>query len=172
MLLLQKNTFLQKLLEGYTEKELDFDGVSGRRIAQRLAELANIGLTEEGGSFRLGYSKEEREAKELVKEWMRQAGLAVREDGAGNVFGRLEGNFNHLPVILSGSHLDTVPNGGHFDGTLGVVAALEVVEAWNATKYRPNKPFEVVVFSDEEGARFNEGYLGSKAMMAEPIFIN
>lgn len=154
-------------MEGYNEKELDFNGIRGRRIAERLASLSKIGLTSEGGSFRLGYSKEEREAKELVKGWMRQAGLAVREDGAGNVFGRLAGNYNHLPIILSGSHLDSVPNGGHFDGTLGVVAALEIVESWNEEKYRPNKPFEVVVFSDEEGARFNEGYVGSKAMMGK-----
>ncbi|WP_418314649.1 M20/M25/M40 family metallo-hydrolase [Salicibibacter kimchii] len=70
-----------------------------------------------------------------------------------------------LSCILSGSHIDSVPNGGHFDGLLGVLSSLEVVEAWKATGYRPQRPFEVVIFSDEEGARFNNGLTGSRAMV-------
>lgn len=163
----EQDSLLRKLLMNYSDKESDVDGVKGGRIAERLAELAKIGMTEEGGSRRLGFSKEERQAKELVKDWMRQAGLVVREDGAGNVFGRMKGKEDDRPAILSGSHVDTVPNGGHFDGALGVVAALEVVEAWNKTNYRPEYPFEVVIFSDEEGSRFNDGYIGSKAMMGK-----
>ncbi len=163
----EQKSILQELLVNYNEKELDFDGVIGRRIAERIAEIAKIGQTDEGGSRRLGFSKEERQAKELVKEWMSQAGLEVREDGAGNVFGRMKGREDDRPAILSGSHVDTVPNGGHFDGALGVVAALEIVEAWNKTNYQPEKPFEVVIFSDEEGSRFNGGYIGSEAMMGK-----
>lgn len=98
---------------------------------------------------------------------MIEAGLEVKEDGAGNVFGRLEGKNKNLSAILSGSHIDSVPNGGHFDGVLGVLSALEVVEAWKETNFYPDKPFEVVIFSDEEGSRFNGGLTGSEAMMGK-----
>src|SRR5699024_1231373 len=102
---------------------------------------------------------------DLVAGWMKETGLTVRVDEAGNVIGRLAGKNDTLPVILSGSHVDSVPNGGHFDGVLGVLSALEVAEAWKETGYQPEKPFEVVVFSDEEGARFYSGLHGSKGMM-------
>ncbi|SES67495.1 allantoate deiminase [Oceanobacillus limi] len=140
--------------------------VSGNRLAYRLGELSKVGLTNDNGSNRPGFSQEEKRAKELVMEWMREAGLSVRMDGAGNVFGRLEGK-KDVPAILCGSHVDSVPNGGHFDGPLGVLSALEVVEAWKEEGYRPEKPFEVVIFSDEEGARFNGGLSGSEAMIGE-----
>jgi len=157
--------FLQRLLNDYNDT-YDHSGVSGKRVAQRLAELSNIGVTTEGGSKRIAFSNEEREAKELVKSWMKLAGLQVTEDGAGNVFGRVEGKHNEA-AILSGSHVDSVPNGGHFDGPLGVIAALEVAQAWKETGYQPAKPFEVVIFSDEEGARFNGGFTGSQSMTGE-----
>lgn len=154
----------EKLLQGY-EVKYDHHGVSGERLAHRLGEISKIGLTELNGSSRPGYSKEEIKVKNLVSGWMKEAGLTVREDEAGNVFGRLAGKNDTLPVILSGSHVDSVPDGGHFDGVLGVLSALEVVEAWKETGYQPEKPFEVVIFSDEEGARFYSGLHGSKAMM-------
>lgn len=157
--------FLNKLLEDYNHS-LDHSGVKGERVARRLAELSEIGLTNERGAKRFGFSAEERQAKELVKKWMKEAGLKVSEDGAGNVFGRFEGK-QEKPVIMSGSHVDSVPNGGHFDGPLGVLAALEVAEAWKETGYQPNKSYEVVIFSDEEGARFNGGLIGSRAMTGE-----
>lgn len=147
--------------------EHDHSGVNGERLATRLAQLAAIGLTAERGSNRIGFSQEELAAKNLVKQWMEEAGLEVREDGAGNVFGRLEGHHRQAPVVMSGSHVDSVPNGGHFDGTLGVLAALEVAQAWQDTGFCPGKPYEVVVFTDEEGARFNGGLTGSRAMMGE-----
>lgn len=160
----QEFNLTKKLVREY-DRSLDHGGINGTRLAQRLGELSKLGLSESGGSNRVGFSKEERQAKELVKKWMRDAGLQVREDGAGNVFARFEGLNNDLPAILSGSHVDTVPNGGHFDGTLGVLAALEVVEAWKELGYNPVRPFEVVIFTDEEGARFNGGLTGSEAMM-------
>lgn len=161
----EQRSFLEaKLLKDY-QLELDDEGVSGERLAYRLGKIAEIGLTNEGGSHRIGFSKGEREAKELVKSWMQAAGLKVTEDGAGNVFGRLAGKQAHLPAILAGSHVDTVPNGGHFDGVLGVLTALEVVEAWKQSNYQPEKPFEVVIFTDEEGSRFNGGLTGSEGMM-------
>ncbi|MFC2949324.1 M20 family metallo-hydrolase [Virgibacillus sediminis] len=156
----------EMLLKDYDDSE-DRDGISGARLAKRLGELSKIGLTEDKGSKRPGFSLEEQEAKELVKSWMREAGLEVRQDGAGNVFGRLAGKDDSLPAVLSGSHVDSVPNGGHFDGPLGVLSALEVAEAWKEAGFQPNKPYEVVIFSDEEGSRFHGGFNGSEAMMGE-----
>lgn len=161
----EKEAFLNKLLEDYNHS-YDHSGVKGERVAWRLAELSQIGLTSERGSKRFGFSTEERQAKELVKKWMKEAGLKVSEDGAGSVFGRFEGK-QEKPVIMSGSHVDSVPNGGHFDGPLGILAALEVAEAWKETGYQPNKSYEVVIFSDEEGSRFNGGLIGSRAMTGE-----
>ncbi|MFC4556852.1 Zn-dependent hydrolase [Virgibacillus kekensis] len=160
---MQKFSLKDKLMNDYTEQDESKD-ISGERLASRLDDLSKIGLTPGNGSNRPGFSKEEKHAKELVGGWMRNAGLNVREDGAGNIIGRLEGKNNQLPAIMCGSHVDSVPNGGHFDGPVGVLSALEVVEAWNQTGFRPEKPFEVVVFSDEEGARFNGGFNGSEAI--------
>ncbi|MFD2130183.1 Zn-dependent hydrolase [Pseudogracilibacillus auburnensis] len=153
----------EKLVAGY-DIAFDQDGVCGKRIASRLHEIAQIGLTDDNGSNRPGFSQGERLAKQLVAQWMKEAGLSVTIDGAGNVFGRLEGKDKNAKIILSGSHVDSVPNGGHFDGPLGVITALEVVEAWRKTGYQPEKSYEVVVFTDEEGSRFNSGFHGSEAV--------
>lgn len=156
----------KQLLKKY-DTSLDFNGVSGNRLATRLDKVSRIGLTADNGSFRLGYSIEEQKAKEVIMTWMQEAELTTRIDGAGNVFGRLEGKNSEAKAILSGSHVDSVPNGGHFDGVLGVLSALEVVEGWKATGYIPEKPFEVVIFSDEEGSRFNGGLNGSEAVIGD-----
>ncbi|GAA0376799.1 Zn-dependent hydrolase [Caldalkalibacillus horti] len=159
----------QQLLVGYDES-LSHSGINGERLAQRLHELAQIGMTHEYGSNRIGFSTEERKAKDFIKSWMVEANLKVREDGAGNIIGRLEGRLKDSAAILSGSHVDSVPNGGHFDGPLGVLVALEVAQAWQDQGYLPELPYEVVVFSDEEGSRFNGGLTGSQAMMGELDF--
>lgn len=151
-----------KLIKDY-DHSLSYSGIQGERIARRLDALSQIGLTEEGGSNRISYTKEEREAKELVEEWMKEAGLQVTKDGIGNVIGRLEGTATSA-TVMSGSHVDSVPNGGHFDGPLGVLAALEVVEAWKEDGFKPEKSLEVVIFTDEEGARFHSGLTGSQVM--------
>ncbi|MFU0789149.1 M20 family metallo-hydrolase [Virgibacillus proomii] len=164
----QNNWLFEQLMKTYDLK-FEGDGISGQRIAKRLNALANIGKTAENGSNRSGYSEAEAHAQKLVASWMKQAGLNVREDGAGNIIGRLAGKEDTLPVIMSGSHVDSVPNGGHFDGTLGVIAALEVVEAWNTQGYQPIKPYEVVIFADEEGSRFNGGLNGSEAMVGNHV---
>ncbi|MEI3607145.1 M20 family metallo-hydrolase [Pseudogracilibacillus sp. SE30717A] len=153
----------QKLLSNY-DQSLNKNGVSGERLAERLHQIAQIGLTSNNGSNRPGFSPEELAAKQLVLKWMKEAGLTVTTDGAGNVFGRLEGKDNMKKAILSGSHVDSVPNGGHFDGPLGVLAALEVVEAWREAGYLPERDFEVAIFTDEEGSRFNSGFHGSEAV--------
>ncbi|WP_042148368.1 M20 family metallo-hydrolase [Paucisalibacillus sp. EB02] len=152
-----------KLLAGYNT-QLDHSGINGKRLASRLHELSKIGAGENGGVTRIGYSPEEKHAKEIVSKWMTEAGLEVTTDGAGNVFGRLKGK-SEGPIVMSGSHLDTVPSGGNFDGVLGVLAALEVAEAWKETGYIPPVSYEVAIFSDEEGSRFNAGITGSDAFM-------
>ena len=158
-------TLYSKLLKDYN-KELNHTGISGERLATRLYKLSQVGKTKENGVTRIGYSPKEMEAKELVMSWMKDAGLAVTTDGAGNVFGRMEGK-SSAAAILSGSHVDSVPNGGNFDGPLGVLAALEVAEAWKETGYVPPVPYEVVIFTDEEGSRFKTGLTGSRAFMGK-----
>ncbi|MBX9975357.1 M20 family metallo-hydrolase [Cytobacillus firmus] len=155
----------EQLIKDY-DQELTRSGVNGERLASRLDELSRIGLMDSGGVTRPGYSAKEKEAKELVIKWMKNAGLTVTADGAGNVFGRLEGK-TEGPSIASGSHVDSVPNGGHFDGPLGVLSALEVAESWKETGYIPEKPYEVVIFSDEEGSRFKSSLTGSRAFMGQ-----
>lgn len=157
------NPLYDKLMKDY-DHSLTHSGVNGERVARRLYELSQIGFTEVGGVRRPGFSDEEKAAKELVKKWMKSAGLTVTEDGAGNVAGRLDGSNRGGNAIASGSHLDSVPNGGNFDGPLGVLSALEVAESWKDTGYIPLKPYEVHIFSDEEGSRFNSGLIGSRAL--------
>jgi len=154
----------ERLMKDYNQ-ELTYSRIKGERIAQRLDALSQIGKTAAGGVTRPGYSNEELSAKRLVIQWMKEAGLEVSHDGAGNVYGRLQGKTAQTPVA-SGSHLDSVPNGGNFDGVLGVLSALEVAESWNEEGYIPKVPFEVVIFSEEEGSRLG-GLFGSRAFVGE-----
>lgn len=154
------------LLDDY-DSTLDEGKISGERLARRLGEVARIGAEEKAGARRLGFSAEVQEAKNTVMSWMKNTGLDVHQDGAGNVFGRFEGKNPQASTIMTGSHLDTVHWGGHFDGSLGVLSSLEVLEAWNQEGFQPDRPVEIVIFSDEEGVRFTEGMLGSKALTGQ-----
>jgi allantoate deiminase len=138
--------------------------VDGGRLWQRLSELAEIGKHEEGGVARLSFTPEERAAKDLVSSYMREAGLAVREDAAGNLFGRREGRNPEAPAVLMGSHVDSVLNGGDFDGPLGVLGGIEVLQSMREEGVETERPVEVVAFTDEEGARFSLGMIGSRAL--------
>jgi allantoate deiminase len=132
---------------------------SADRIARRAAQLARIGGS--GTSVtRLGLTAEERRAHDLVASWLERLGARVRHDEAGNVFGRFAGRG---PAILVGSHLDSVPTGGRYDGALGVVVAVEAMEVLRAAKVRLHRPVEVVGWADEEGVRFGIGLYGSLA---------
>jgi len=131
---------------------------------ERLGELAEIGKHEEGGVARLSFTPEERAAKELVASYMQDAGLAVREDAAGNLFGRREGRDPEAPAVLIGSHVDSVMNGGDFDGPLGVLGGIEVLRTMREEGIETEHPVEVVAFTDEEGARFSLGMVGSRAL--------
>ncbi|SFA49886.1 allantoate deiminase [Parageobacillus thermantarcticus] len=134
------------------------------RLWNRLLELGNIGKQPSGGITRLSFTKEERAAKEKVASYMKEAGLAVYEDAVGNLIGRKEGKEKDAPVVLVGSHIDSVYNGGMFDGPLGVLAAVEVLQTMNELGVETTHPIEVVAFTDEEGARFSYGMLGSRGM--------
>jgi allantoate deiminase len=137
--------------------------IDADRLWRRLFELAKIGEAEDGGVTRLSFTKEERAAKDLVASYMREAHLAVRMDAAGNLIGRREGWDSGAPIVLVGSHVDSVPNGGNFDGPLGVLSAIEAVQSMSERGVETEHPVEVVAFTDEEGARFGFGMIGSRA---------
>ncbi|GAB3059335.1 M20 family metallo-hydrolase [Salinicoccus sesuvii] len=140
------------------------DDRTSERLHRRILEISKIGRTENEGAKRMGYSEAESQAKSKVIEWMADIGMHVRKDGAGNVFGTYKGA-DDSKVFMAGSHIDTVPDGGHFDGAAGVLTALEIVTLWHEASYRPKYDFEVVIFSDEEGSRFSSGLTGSRAFM-------
>jgi N-carbamoyl-L-amino-acid hydrolase len=140
--------------------------VNAARLRQTLEKLSEFGRPA-GGTFadgvtRLGFSEADLAAREYVSGLMREAGLDVRVDPAGNLFGRRAGSAN-LPVILFGSHIDSVPRGGHFDGNVGSLGAIEVIRAMNEHGVRTRHPLEVVVWTNEEGHHFGKGLFGSSA---------
>lgn len=132
--------------------------VSVARLARRIAELGAVGRTASDGVTRLGLSREEEAARGLVAGWLRARGAVVRRDEAANLVARLGGDA--APIVV-GSHLDSVPNGGRFDGALGVLCAVELVDALADAGVAP--PLEIVAWTDEEGARFGVGLFGSAA---------
>ncbi|WP_282033603.1 Zn-dependent hydrolase [Metabacillus indicus] len=151
-------------------KELDqtptYEGIDPLELAEKLSALFEIGKTPEGGVTRFPYTDEENKAKTLFRSWMEEAGLEVKEDAVGNLFGTLRGTSPELPVVMTGSHLDSVPNGGAFDGPLGCLSSLLAMKAI-AKNGKLQRSIELAVFVDEEGARFKNGIFGSRAMMGE-----
>lgn len=134
-----------------------------QRIMERLAALVKI--SDEPGQLTRTYgSPAMRRANNLVADWMRDAGMTVREDAIGNLIGRYEAVRADAKTFLLGSHLDTVRNAGAFDGPLGVVLAIECVKQLHASAARLPFAIEVIGFSDEEGVRFHSTYLGSRAL--------
>lgn len=138
--------------------------INANRLWERLMQLGKIGRQEAGGVTRLSFTPEERAAKDLVKSYMVEAGLTVREDEAGNLIGRKEGTNPQAPVVLVGSHIDSVPNGGDFDGPLGVLAGVEILQSMHENEVQTEHPIEVIAFTDEEGTRFGYGMIGSRAI--------
>lgn len=137
------------------------------RMQRRLAALTTpaLGGTPAGGMSRLALSDADRDARDLFVTWLREEGLEPRVDDFGNIYGRRSGQEGSLPPVLVGSHLDTVPGGGRFDGILGVVAALEVVSALNEAGRATRHPIEIVNWTNEEGARFTPAMLASGAVV-------
>ena len=135
--------------------------INGERLWARHMELARIGTIGETGSCRLALSDEDAEARDLFAGWCRDAGLTVHSDRAGNMFAVRPGRDPGRAVVAAGSHLDTQPHGGRFDGISGVLAALEVVEALNDAGVETEAPLAVINWTNEEGVRFAPGLLGS-----------
>ena len=134
--------------------------VNSERLQSTLVKLSEYGRNPEGGVTRLGYSETDMAAREYVIGLMKDAGLGVRIDSAGNIFGHRDGS-EKLPVILFGSHIDSVVHGGNYDGDVGSLGAIEVIRALNDSRTKTRHPLEVVVWTNEEGNHFGIGTLGS-----------
>ena len=137
------------------------------RIAENLEALKAFTATPGNGCTRLPFTKEARDAVEYLKVIMKEAGLEVFEDVAGNVFGIMQGEDETLPCVMMGSHYDSVKNGGDYDGIAGVICAIEVARQLKDAGFAPKRNFVVVGFCDEEGMRFGTGYFGSGAMLGK-----
>lgn len=135
--------------------------INGDRLWKSLMELAQIGATPKGGVKRLALTDLDKQGRDLVTGWAKQAGMSVTIDKIGNVFMRRDGTNNSLPPIVSGSHIDTQPTGGKFDGNYGVLAALEVVRTLNDNNIKTEAPIEVAFWTNEEGSRFVPVMMGS-----------
>jgi N-carbamoyl-L-amino-acid hydrolase len=136
--------------------------VDGQRLWARLMALAEIGRRGQSGVDRAAFSPEDRQARRLLSRWGTSIGLKVSQDAIGNLFLRYPGEHPELPAVLTGSHLDSQPTGGRFDGAYGVLASLEAVCALSQAGIRPHRSIEVVAWSNEEGGRFAPGAMGSQ----------
>ncbi len=135
--------------------------IDGGRLWNSLMELARIGATDKGGVCRLALSELDRQGRDLVCDWARQLGCSVRVDAIGNIFMRRPGLDDALPAVMTGSHIDTQPTGGKFDGNYGVLAGLEVLRTLHQRGIATEAPLEVVVWTNEEGSRFVPVMMGS-----------
>lgn len=153
------------MIHGDRPSEAASPTISIDRLSRRIDELGRIGAiygpNGEWGSARLALTDEDREGRDLVVTWMRDLGLDVRIDAIGNVFGTRAGSDPDAAEVMIGSHIDTVRTGGRFDGNLGVLAGLEVVETMIDHGITTRRPITVAFFTDEEGARFAPDMLGS-----------
>ncbi|MFQ5533593.1 MAG: Zn-dependent hydrolase [Sphingomonadales bacterium] len=143
------------------EKNLRIDG---KRLWGSLMEMAKIGATEKGGVCRLALTDLDKQGRDLFVQWCEEAGCTVHVDKIGNIFARRPGRNNDLAPVMTGSHLDSQPTGGKFDGVYGVLAGLEVIRSLNDLGYETEHPVEVAVWSNEEGSRF------APAMIASGVF--
>jgi beta-ureidopropionase / N-carbamoyl-L-amino-acid hydrolase len=135
--------------------------IDGARLWQSLMDMAKVGATPKGGVRRLALTEDDVRGRNLFAQWCRDAGMTVTVDEIGNLFARREGAKVDAAPVLVGSHLDTQPEGGRFDGVYGVLAALELVRALNDANIVTGKPIEIVSWTNEEGARFTPAMLGS-----------
>jgi beta-ureidopropionase / N-carbamoyl-L-amino-acid hydrolase len=128
--------------------------IDGGRLWGSLMDMAKIGATPKGGVKRLTLTDLDRQGRDRFVGWCKEAGLSISVDGVGNIFARRAGRNNALPPVVSGSHLDTQPSGGRFDGCYGVMAALEVARTLNDHRTQTEAPFEIAMWTNEEGSRF------------------
>ena len=137
--------------------------INETRINQTMQELGQLGDSPEG-MLRVAYSPEDIAGRDYAVKLMREAGLETRIDTAGNIIGRRSGSDDSLPAIAMGSHTDTVPKGGKYDGALGVMAAIEVIRTLEEQGHNTRHPLEVINFTNEEGTRFHRWLVGSRSM--------
>ena len=138
--------------------------VDGDRLWASLMEMAKIGATEKGGVCRLALTDVDKAARDLFVQWCDEAGCTVSIDKMGNIFARRAGRDDSLPPVMTGSHIDSQPTGGKFDGIYGVLAGLEVIRTLNDLGYETDAPIEVSAWTNEEGSRF------APAMVASGVF--
>lgn len=138
--------------------------VNGDRLNRSIAQLAEIGKLPNGGVSRVAFTPEDLLARQLVQSWMVDAGMSVRIDAAGNIIGTYAGLQAGVGALATGSHIDTVPVAGHYDGVLGVLSGIEVVRVLHEKSLRLNHPIEVIVFTDEESS-----VIGCKAMAGDVV---
>jgi len=135
--------------------------INSDRLWDSLMELAKIGATEKGGVRRLALTDLDKQARDLFVRWCKDAGCTIGVDKMGNIFARRPGKDDSLAPVMTGSHIDTQPSGGKFDGNYGVMAGLEVIRTLNDFGYETNRPIEVIVWTNEEGSRFAPAMIAS-----------
>ncbi len=141
--------------------------INESRLQSYFEAMSEIGKIGETGTCRPAHTALEKQGFEIASSWMKEAGMAVRIDNFGNLIGRLEGKNPDLPVLMMGSHLDSQPYGGRFDGVAGVLCAIEVVRTLHENGVTPERSIEVISFADEEGWRFNKGLFGSRGILGK-----
>jgi len=141
--------------------------INPQRLQQSLEEMAKIGATPGGGVQRLALSDEDKQARDLLVRWMKEIDLEVTIDQMGNIFGRRPGKNNDLAPVMSGSHVDSQPKGGRFDGILGVMGPLEVLRTLHDNKIETERPVVVVDWTNEEGSRFAPAMVSSGVWAGE-----
>ena len=135
--------------------------VNGKRLQEALEQMAQIGATPGGGVQRLTLSDEDKKARDLFVMWLKELDLEITVDEMGNIFGRRPGKNNDLAPVMSGSHIDSQPKGGRFDGILGVMGALEVMRTLHENKIKTERPYVIVDWTNEEGSRFAPAMVAS-----------
>jgi allantoate deiminase len=141
--------------------------INASRLQQHFEAMSLIGKIGETGTCRPAHTVLEKQGFELASSWMKEAGMGTRIDNFGNLIGRLEGKNPELPVLMMGSHLDSQPYGGRFDGVAGVLCAIEVATTLHENGIVPERSIEVISFADEEGWRFNKGLFGSRGILGK-----
>lgn len=142
--------------------------VNSDRLNNSINRLAKIGKQPSGSICRLAFTPEDLQARYLVQQWMIEAGMTVRTDAAGNLIGTYAGIVEGAPALATGSHIDTVPSGGRFDGVLGVLAGIEVVRTLRENNLRLNHPIEVIVFTDEESTMIGCQAIAGTVLLQSP----
>lgn len=141
--------------------------INALRLQQHFEAMSLIGKIGETGTCRPTMTTLEKQGFELAASWMKEAGMKTHIDNFGNLIGRLEGKDTSLPVLMMGSHLDSQPYGGRFDGVAGVLCAIEVATTLTENNIKPQRSIEVISFADEEGWRFNKGLFGSRGILGK-----